>query len=112
MSIRRLTRMGSRARRVAGPDASGADQAFDYQPRLRGSLLRLRPLGADDFTALRAAAADPGIWEQHPVKGRHREEVFRPYFEMLLSSREALVAVDRQTEEVVGMSRFHGYDPQ
>jgi RimJ/RimL family protein N-acetyltransferase len=85
---------------------------FDYQPTLTGSLLRLRPLRADDFTALHAAAADPRIWEQHPVKDRHREDVFRPYFETLLRSREALVAVDRATDEIVGMSRFHGYDPE
>ena len=87
-------------------------EEFDYQPSLSGSLLRLRPLRADDFTALDAAAADPGIWEQHPVKDRHREEVFRPYFDALLSSRESLVALDRASGEIVGMSRFHGYDPQ
>jgi RimJ/RimL family protein N-acetyltransferase len=46
------------------------------------------------------------------VRDRHREEVFRPYFDTLLSSREALVAVDRATGQIVGMSRFHGYDPQ
>jgi RimJ/RimL family protein N-acetyltransferase len=85
--------------------------AFDYQPTLSGSLVRLRPLNAEDFTALHAAAADPGIWEQHPEPDRHREEVFRPYFDSLLSSREALVVVNQATGEVVGMSRFHGYDP-
>ena len=87
-------------------------EGFDYQPSLDGELLRLRPLGPDDFAGLYAAAADPGIWEQHPVKDRHREEVFRPYFETLLGSREALVAVDRATGEIVGMSRFHDYDPE
>ena len=46
------------------------------------------------------------------MQDRHREEVFRPYFDTLLSSREALVALDRATGEIVGMSRFHGYDPQ
>ena len=89
-----------------------AIEEFDYQPSLGGSLLRLRPLRADDFAVLHAAAADPAIWEQHPVKDRHREDVFRPYFETLLRSREALVAVDRATGEIVGMSRFHGYDPE
>jgi RimJ/RimL family protein N-acetyltransferase len=87
-------------------------EGFDYQPSLDGELLRLRPLGPDDFAGLYAAAADPGIWEQHPVKDRHREEVFRRYFETLLGSREALVAVDRATGEIVGMSRFHDYDPE
>ena len=85
---------------------------FDYQPILRGTRLELRPLRADDFGALRAAASDPLIWEQHPVNDRHREEVFRPYFDMLLASGEALVVLDRVTGAVVGMSRYHGYDAE
>ena len=85
---------------------------FHYQPTLSGTLLELRPLRRDDFAALYAAASDPRIWEQHPVKDRHREEVFRPYFEALLESREAVVALDRATGAIVGMSRFHGYDAQ
>jgi len=85
---------------------------FDHQPTLHGTLLDLRPLRADDFAALHAAASDPGIWEQHPVRDRHREEVFRPYFEMLLASREALVVLDRATGAVVGMSRYHGYSAE
>ena len=85
---------------------------FDYQPSLSGTLLELRPLRADDFAALHAAASDPLIWEQHPIKDRHREEVFRPYFDMLLASREALVALDRSTGAIVGMSRFHGHDAE
>jgi N-acetyltransferase len=64
------------------------------------------------LSALHAVAADPGIWAQHPMKDRHREEVFRPYFETLLRSREALVALDRATGAIIGMSRFHAYDPQ
>jgi len=85
---------------------------FDYQPTLHGTLLDLRPLRADDFAALHAAASDPRIWEQHPVRDRHREEVFRPYFELLLVAGEALVALDRETGVVVGMSRYHGYDAE
>jgi RimJ/RimL family protein N-acetyltransferase len=87
-------------------------EGFDYQPSLGGSLLRLRPLRADDFPALHAAAADPDIWTQHPDHDRHRAEVFRPYFQTLLNSREALVAIDQATGQIVGMSRFHGYDPK
>ena len=86
--------------------------AFDFQPSLMGTLLRLRPLRADDFGALHAAAADPGIWEQHPDKDRYREDVFRPFFDEQLASREALVVIDCVTSEVIGMSRFHGYDAE
>jgi len=99
--------------RVASPvSISRGQMRFDYQPSLSGKLLQLRPLHRHDFAALHAAASDPRIWEQHPVKDRHREEVFQPYFEALLDSREALVALDRATGAIVGMSRFHGYDQQ
>ena len=45
---------------------------MDFQPVLRGSLLELRPLRADDFDALYAVASDPLIWEQHPQRDRPR----------------------------------------
>jgi RimJ/RimL family protein N-acetyltransferase len=89
-----------------------ASDGFDFQPTLTGALLRLRPLRAGDFEALYAAASDPAIWEQHPEPDRHEEAVFRPYFESLLRSGEAIVVIDRATDEVVGMSRYHGYDPE
>jgi hypothetical protein len=55
--------------------------SLDFQAVLNGALLELRPLRADDYRALSAAAADPRIWEQHPVKDRFREEVFRTFFD-------------------------------
>jgi RimJ/RimL family protein N-acetyltransferase len=85
---------------------------FEYQPTLSGDLLLLRPLRADDYGPLYAAAADAATWEQHQIKDRHLEEVFRPYFCSLLGSNEALVAVERVTGSVIGMSRFHGYDAE
>ncbi len=83
---------------------------FDPQPSLRGELLELRPLLAEDFDALYAVAADPLIWEQHPCKDRHREEVFTAFFREALESGGALVAIDRKDGRVIGSSRFHGYD--
>jgi len=85
---------------------------FDAQPTLRGELLELRPLRPADFDALYAAASDPLIWEQHPEPDRWRDDVFRRYFVEQLASGGALVAVDRRTGKVVGMSRFHGYDEE
>ena len=41
-----------------------ASTDFELQPVLAGSLITLRPLRADDFDALYAAASDPLIWEQ------------------------------------------------
>lgn len=84
---------------------------FDAQPVLAGELVTLRPLGAEDFDALYAVAADPRIWEQHPVPDRHEEQRFREFFRDALASGGALVASDRADQRVIGSSRYHGYDP-
>jgi N-acetyltransferase len=83
---------------------------FDRQPVLKGSRLELRPLRAEDFDELYRAAADPLVWELHPVRDRYKEEVFRQYFRDALESGGALVALDAKTGSVIGSSRFHGYD--
>jgi N-acetyltransferase len=83
---------------------------FDFQPALRGSLVELRPLRTEDYDELYAVAADPLIWEQHPVKDRWRGEVFRAFFCEALACGGTLIAIDRQTSRVIGSSRFHGYD--
>ena len=86
--------------------------SFDRQPQLMGDLVELRPLRAEDHDALRAVAADPLIWEQHPDKSRHEVEGFRVFFREALASGGALVAIDARTRVVIGSSRFHGYDPE
>jgi RimJ/RimL family protein N-acetyltransferase len=83
---------------------------FDLQPTLRGKLVELRPLRAEDFDDLFAVAQDPLIWEQHPAKDRYQEEVFRVFFREALESGGALVAIDASDGRIVGSSRFHGYD--
>jgi len=84
--------------------------SFDLQPILRGELLGLRPLRPKDFQDLYAVASDPLIWEQHPVKDRYKEEVFKGFFREALESGGALIAVDCKDGQVIGSSRFHGYD--
>ncbi len=84
---------------------------MNLQPVLRGELLELRPLRPDDFDALHAVAADPLIWEQHPVRDRYKVEVFRDFFRTGLESGGGLVAIDRRTGAIIGSSRYHGYDP-
>jgi RimJ/RimL family protein N-acetyltransferase len=64
----------------------------------------------DDFDALFAAARDPLIWEQHP-DDRYREDVFQAFFAEHLATGGALAVLDAQTGEVIGTSRFAGYDP-
>ena len=85
---------------------------FDFQPTLRGRLLELRPLRARDFGQVRAVASDPLIWEQHPVRDRWKADVFQVFFQESLDSRGALIAIDSQDGQVIGSSRFHGYDAQ
>src|SRR5262249_58061999 len=74
-----------------------------------GELLELRPLSADDWEGLFAAAADPMIWELHPAHDRYKEEVFREYFQEALASGGALVALDRKTQKIIGSSRYFLY---
>jgi RimJ/RimL family protein N-acetyltransferase len=83
---------------------------FDLQPTLKGDLLELRPLRAEDYRELYRVAADPLIWEQHPSSDRHQEEVFKVFFRDAIESGGALVAIDARDGRIVGSSRFHGYD--
>jgi RimJ/RimL family protein N-acetyltransferase len=85
--------------------------AFDPQPFLLGPLLALRPLRPDDFDALFRVASDPLIWEQHPDNDRYQEKVFRAFFHDALDSGGALIVLDRKTGEVIGSSRYFGWDP-
>jgi hypothetical protein len=54
------------------------------------------PLRAADFDELFAVAADPRIWEQHPVTDRYEEEHFRIFFREALESGGALIAIDTE----------------
>src|SRR6476469_4518834 len=84
---------------------------FDLQPVLKGELLELRPLRPTDFLDLYAVASDPLIWEQHPVKERYQEDVFKEFFREALESGGAFIAIDSRSGHVIGSSRFFGYNP-
>ena len=86
--------------------------AFDLQPTLEGERIRLRPLRTDDWEALFAVASDPLIWEQHPQPTRYQEQVFRQYFREGMESGGALLVIDKETESIIGSSRFVGYDEE
>lgn len=81
------------------------------QPVLAGAVLLLRPLTLDDFEPLRAIAADPLLWEQHPSKDRAEAAGFQRWFDEALA-QGALVAVDRANGEVIGTSRFAVHDDE
>lgn len=84
--------------------------SFDLQPTLKGELLELRPLRAEDVHDLYAVATDPLIWQQHPSPERYRDEVFKRFFRDALESGGALIAIDCKEGKVIGSSRFHGYN--
>jgi N-acetyltransferase len=86
--------------------------AFDLQPRLQGQLLELRPLKPNDWDELFVVASDPLIWEQHPERDRYKEEVFRVFFKEALASGGAFVLIDKKTQQIIGSTRFYGYDPE
>jgi N-acetyltransferase len=85
---------------------------MNLQPTLRGELLEVRPLRAEDFDALYAVASDPLVWEQHPEHDRWREEVFRGYFDEQLGSGGGMAVVDRRSGAPIGSSRYHDYSAE
>src|SRR5580704_13977259 len=85
---------------------------FEFQPILKGHLVELKPLRAEDYHDLYLVAADPLIWEQHPVNDRYKEEAFRAFFQEALDSGGALIAIDAQRSQAIGSSRFHGYNEE
>jgi len=86
--------------------------SFDLQPHLKGELIELRPLTPEDWDDLFAVASDPLIWEQHPEWDRYKEEVFKIFFREALESGGAFVVIDKQTQQIIGSTRFFGYDPE
>ena len=85
---------------------------MDRQPILSGDRVSLRPLAESDWQALFAVAADPAIWEQHPMHDRWREDVFRAFFEDALAQGGALAILDAKTDAIIGSSRFQAYNPE
>jgi RimJ/RimL family protein N-acetyltransferase len=92
------------------PQDSNRHEVFELQPHLAGELLEVRPLRPEDWESLFAVASDPLIWEQHPARDRYKEEVFREFFREALASGGALVVIDRKTQEIIGSSRYFGFE--
>ena len=85
---------------------------FDLQPHLKSEFIELRPLTPKDWDDLFAVASDPLIWEQHPESDRYKEGVFKVFFREALESGGAFVVIDKQSQRVIGSTRFYGYDPE
>jgi N-acetyltransferase len=84
---------------------------LDLQPTLMGTHIMLRPLTAQDFHELFAAASDPLLWAQHPDPGRGTPEGFPPFFDGALKSKGCLVAIDVARRTLIGWSRYSNYAP-
>ena len=76
------------------------------QPLLAGSLVRLRPMRADDWDAFYAVVRDPLIWAQHPFHTRWQEPVARAFFADGLASGGGLMIEDVADGAVIGGSRY------
>src|SRR5258707_9385182 len=85
---------------------------FDLQPHLKSEFIELRPLTPKDWDDLFAVASDPLIWEQHPEWNRYKEDVFKVFFSEALESGGAFIIIDRKTQQIIGSTRFYGYDPE
>jgi RimJ/RimL family protein N-acetyltransferase len=84
----------------------------DLQPVLTGPTVIVRPISADDWSELFAAASDPEIWKLHPRSDRYTEPAFRLFFDSAVESKMAFVFVDRATNRLIGSSRYYGYEPE
>lgn len=74
---------------------------------LEGFGLRLRPLRDSDFEDLYAAASDPLIWAGHPSRTRYQRDVFRDYFNLILTAGGTLLVSEADTGRVIGCTRFY-----
>jgi N-acetyltransferase len=84
---------------------------LDLQPTLTGKHITLRPLAAQDFHEVFAAASDPLIWAQHPDPDRGTREGFPAFFDGALKSKGCLVAIDAAKQSIIGWSRYSNYAP-
>jgi RimJ/RimL family protein N-acetyltransferase len=81
------------------------------QPFLENNNVQLIPLQTSDFEALYHVASDPLIWEQHPNKNRHQKAIFKNFFDGALLSKGAFVIVDKETNAIIGSTRFYDWNP-
>ena len=84
--------------------------SFDFSPTLQGPRVTVRPIREDDWEGMFLAAANPRVWENHPVSDRYQEAVFRGFFDDAVASCSAFAFVEREDDKIIGSSRYHGLD--
>ena len=71
----------------------------------------LEGLAESHFESLYEVASDPLIWTQHPESNRWQRDVFSVFFANgLANDLGCFVIRERLTQEVVGSTRYYGYD--
>ena len=85
---------------------------FSIQPILENENFKLIPLKENDFERLFEVASDPKVWEQHPNKDRYKREVFENFFKGALESKGAFLIIDKQSNEVLGSTRFYDFNEE
>jgi RimJ/RimL family protein N-acetyltransferase len=84
--------------------------SFELQPSIQNDVIKIEPLGPNDFEILYAVAADPLIWEQHPNQDRYQRPVFEGFFKGAIASGGAFRVIDAVNGELIGSSRYSDYD--
>ncbi|MGZ5210493.1 MAG: GNAT family N-acetyltransferase, partial [Kaistella sp.] len=85
---------------------------FSLQTRLENENFKLIPLQEIDFERLYEIASDPKVWEQHPNKERYKRDVFQNFFKGAMESGGAFIVVNKNSNEVLGCTRFYDFDEE
>ncbi len=80
-----------------------------FQKELSSENILLQQIKKSDFDRLFLAGSDPLIWAQHPDSERYQRSRFEVYFASGLEAPAFYKIVDRKTQEVIGSTRFYGY---
>lgn len=83
---------------------------FSIQPTLENDNIQLVPLKETDFERLFLVASDPEVWFMHPNKERYKREVFQNFFTGAIESKGAFLIIDKNTDEVLGSTRFYDFN--
>ena len=83
---------------------------FELQPILENEFVKIQPLKENDFEILYSVASNPLIWEQHPNPDRYKREVFETFFKGAMESQGAFLVIDKQSNQVIGSSRYYELD--
>jgi RimJ/RimL family protein N-acetyltransferase len=88
----------------------------ELRERLEGRLVVLEPIAAEHEVAMRAAAADPAIWQWMQIDGS-TDDGFGRWFQHALRNAAAgtevpFATVDRETGDVLGSTRFLTLRPE